>query len=97
MRQTSITPHAAEALAAEALSWMAGQEELISGFLGASGLAAGEIAERINDPEFLGFVLDYLLADEPALLAFCENRSIRPETPLRARAALPGGQVPDWT
>lgn len=97
MRPHLMTPDAAEAVAAEALSWLAGQDELLGSFLDASGLGPAEIAGRISDPEFLGFVLDFLLSDETALLAFCENRAVAPEVPMRARAALPGGRLPNWT
>ena len=93
----ALTREAAEALAAEALAWIATQEELLHAFLAASGSDPGELRARIAEPEFLGAVLDHLLADEPALLAFCENRAIAPELPLRARAALPGGDLPNWT
>ena len=92
-----LTRDAAEALAAEALAWIAMQEELLHGFLATSGSDPREIGGRIGDPEFLGAVLDYLLTDEPALMAFCENRAVCPELPLRARAALPGGDLPNWT
>lgn len=52
---------------------------------------------RAGDPEFLGFVLDFLLSDEAALVAFAEESGLSPDRPLRARAALPGGQLPHWT
>ena len=92
-----MTPDAAETLAAEALAWIAGQERLLGGFLDASGSDPATVGARMGEPEFLASVLDFLLGDEPALIAFCEDRGIRPETPLRARAALPGGDLPNWT
>ena len=92
-----MTPDAAEALAAEALAWIAAQDALLAGFLDASGSDPATVRARIGEPEFLASVLDFLLADEPALLAFCENRGVAPATPLRARAALPGGALPNWT
>ena len=88
---------AAEVLAIKALGWIAGNDELSGAFLGASGAAADELRERAGDPEFLGFVLDFLLADEDALLAFCESADVQPDAPMRARAALPGGDLPNWT
>jgi hypothetical protein len=50
-----------------------------------------------NDPEFLGFVLDFLLGSDDLVRGFAAEAGIRPEEPMRARAALPGGAVPDWT
>lgn len=88
---------AAEVLAIQALGWIAADDELSGAFLGASGAAADELRERAADPEFLGFVLDFLLADEDALLAFCEATETPPDAPMRARAALPGGDLPNWT
>ena len=49
------------------------------------------------DPEFLGFVLDYLLQSDALVLAFAQDASLPPERVARARAALPGGYAPDWT
>ena len=64
---------------------------------GATGASAEELRGRAADPEFLGFVLDFLLSDEDALLGFCEDMEIPPDAPMRARAALPGGELPNWT
>ncbi len=87
----------AETLAVHALSWIAGQEEQLAAFLGAAGASASDVRDRAADPEFLGFLLDFLLADESALLEFCTELGIKPDRPARARAALPGGDLPHWT
>ena len=87
----------AEALAVQALVWMAGDAELVGRFLAATGAGPADLRARAAEPEFLGFVLDFLLADEAALVAFARAEQIRPEQPMRARAALPGGALPHWT
>ena len=87
----------AETLGLQALGWIAGQPEYSGAFLGASGLSADDLKARAGDPEFLGFTLDFLLSDEAALLAFCDDHSLPFDRPLRARAALPGGDLPHWT
>ena len=87
----------AEELAVQVLGWIATDQDLTATFLGSSGAEAGDLRERIADPDFLGFVLDFLLADEAALLSFCESHNVSPDRPLRARAALPGGDLPHWT
>jgi len=87
----------AEALGLEALGWIAGQPELAGVFLGTTGGTADDLRTRAGDPEFLGFVLDFLLSDEAALLAFCEDARLAPDRPMRARASLPGGDLPNWT
>jgi len=92
-----MTPDAAEKVAVTALLWIAERDELASSFLGASGASVDDLRERAADPEFLGFVLDFLLSDEDALLSFCDDAALKPDTPMRARAALPGGDLPNWT
>lgn len=87
----------AELTGIQALGWIAAQPELAGRFLAASGASPNEMHARAADPEFLGFVLDFLLSDEAALVAFAEDAGIAPDRPLRARAALPGGDLPNWT
>ena len=92
-----LPPEVAETLGLQALGWLAAQPEQAGAFLAATGASADELRERAADPEFLGFVLDFLLMDESLLLAFCEDTSTAPDRPARARAALPGGDLPHWT
>jgi hypothetical protein len=87
----------AVAIGQEALIWLAGQEEAMAAFLGASGLAPADLRARAAEPEFLGFVLDHVLAADAWVLAFAAAAGLRPEDPLRARAALAGGELPHWT
>lgn len=84
-------------VAEKGLIWLAGEPDAMGAFLAASGLAPSDLRARVEDPEFLGFVLDFLLGDEGMLLAFCAEAGVAPVDPARARAALPGGDVPDWT
>lgn len=92
-----LTTDQAELLAIRALGWIAGQPDLSGTFLGSTGAATTDLRDRAGDPEFLGFVLDFLLGDEAALLAFCEDNAVASDSPMRARAALPGGDLPNWT
>lgn len=92
-----MTPTEAESIAIKALGWMAEDTEIIGGFLGVTGAAPGELRDRAADPEFLGFVLDYLLSDDAMVMAFCDATNTPGETPMKARMSLPGGQVPNWT
>lgn len=92
-----LSGDAAETLGLEALGWIAAQPDLSGAFLATTGGAVEDIHKRASEPEFLGFVLDFLLCDEEMLLAFCADQGIRPDRPLRARAALPGGDLPNWT
>jgi hypothetical protein len=84
-------------IAQDALLWLASNPEAFGGFLGVSGAGPGDVSEGRNDPEFLGFVLDYLLMSDEMVLDFSAHASIEPTLPAAARAALPGGGQPNWT
>ncbi|MEM6678598.1 MAG: DUF3572 domain-containing protein [Pseudomonadota bacterium] len=92
-----MTPEAAETLALEALGYLAADETLMTRFMAEAGAAPGDLSAAAADPAFLGFVLDFLLADEPVLMAFAESVRSAPERVMQARAALPGGMTPEWT
>lgn len=87
----------AEQLAVQALSWMANDDEIIGGFLGVTGASVDDLRIRAADPEFLGFVLDYLLSSDEMVEAFSRDAACPPDQPMRARAVLPGGDIPNWT
>jgi Protein of unknown function (DUF3572) len=91
-----MKPEQAVAIGQEALIWLAGRPEALDAFLAASGLAPGEVRARAADPEFLGFVLDFVLGSDAGVLDFAGAAGLAPDAPARARAAL-GGAVPDWT
>lgn len=87
----------AEILALQALTYLAGLDEMMDRFSALSGMAAGDILERAGDPEMLAGIMDFFLSDEALLTEFCEAYDIDPEDPARARIALPGGDLPNWT
>lgn len=87
----------AETLALQALAWLAGHEELLPVFMGSTGLSSDELRNRATEPEFLGSVLDFLLMDDAWIVAFCDATGLRYDAPMRARAALPGGEALHWT
>lgn len=92
-----MTPKTAEALAIEALTWLAADADLLGPFMAEAGAGPAELRARAAEPEFLGFVLDHLLSDESRLMAFCDDHQHPYDAPMRARAALPGGDLPHWT
>jgi hypothetical protein len=87
----------AETLALQALSWIAGNEEVLPLFLGASGAASADLVQGATDPAFLAAVLDFLLMDDAWVVAFCDSLGLRYDAPMQARAALPGGEQINWT
>jgi len=80
----------AVAVALQALAFIAADEDALVAMMAQSGLSAADLRARASDPALLGGVLDFLLADEQRLLAFCEARSLDARLPARARQALPG-------
>ena len=91
------THERASALALKAMGWMAADEDRIGAFLAASGCSPDELRTRMAEPEFLGFVLDHLLGDDEAVVAFAADAGVAPEEVAMARRALPGGDTPEWT
>jgi hypothetical protein len=92
-----MNAEAAASMAQDALIWLAGQPDLLGQFLSATGAEPADMRRLADDPEFLGFVLDFLLGSDDLLRSFAAEAGIAPDAPMRARAALPGGAVPDWT
>ncbi len=94
---TPLPAARAEVLALQALGWLASQDDLLATFLGASGAAIDDLRDRATDPAFLGAVLDFVLMDDAWVLGFADHAQIAPLMVLRARAGLPGGDMPHWT
>ncbi|MBM9593129.1 DUF3572 domain-containing protein [Roseitranquillus sediminis] len=87
----------AELVAVSALAWLAGNDSLLPVFLGATGASGESIRTGVQDPVFLGSVLDFVLMDDAWIMALCDDAGLGYDVPGRARAALPGGNVPTWT
>ncbi len=87
----------AETIALQALSWLAGNEEILPVFLAATGASLTDLSRQAAEPEFLGSVLDFILMDDAWVIAFCQSVSLPYTAPMQARAALPGGQSLHWT
>lgn len=97
MKPVYTDQNRAEAVALLALGYIIAETHLRESFLTASGLEPSGLAQLAADRGFLAGVLEFLLADEAALLAFCEACHIKPAEPAMARALLPGGSAPEWT
>ena len=93
----NIKQESAETVALQGLAWLAGNEELLPVFMGATGVTEAELREQAQDPVFLGSVLDFLLMDDAWIIGFCEAQGLDPQLPIQARAALPGGEQVNWT
>jgi hypothetical protein len=64
---------------------------LLPRFLAISGIEAAAIRQAAREPGFLAGVLQFLMAHEPTLAAFCEASGEEPARIAAALAALPFG------
>lgn len=81
---------AAEAIAAHALGFIAGDSARLGRFLAESGLGPENVRRAAADPAFLPAVLDFILAHEADLLDFSAQQGIDPRHVSAARRLLPG-------
>ena len=93
----SMSQESAETLAIEALVWLAGNEDLLPVFMGATGAKAGDLRSQAQNPTFLGAVLDFIIMDDAWVMAFCQAQNLPYDRPMQARMALPGGAQINWT
>ena len=82
---------AAESLAIQALSFIAGEPERLGRFLAISGIGPEQIRAAAKEPLFLAGVLDHIASDERLLVSFATEIGIDPATIAKARKALGGG------
>jgi hypothetical protein len=87
----------AERIGLEALAWIAGQDDLLTVFLGSSGASVDDLKKNAQDADFIASILDFLLMDDAWVVGFCDQCGHSYDIPMRARAALPGGAEPHWT
>ena len=93
----SNSQETAEAIGVKALIWLAGNDDLMPVFLGASGAAVEDLRAQASDPAFLGSVLDFLLMDDAWIVAFCDSETLPYDAVMKARAMMPGGEQVNWT
>ena len=70
----------AEETAGAILTWLANEPDMFGRFLALSGVQPNQLRGTVNDPGFLAGMIDFLMAHEPTLLAFCEATETKPET-----------------
>lgn len=82
-------------LVARLLVFLGGRPEDIEKFFATSGVDPSDLRSGLADPGFQDGLLDYVLANEPLLLAFCEEAG---EDPAHvARLVLVGRADESWT
>ena len=95
--ELSLTQDSAETIGLTAVAWLASNDDLLPVFLGATGASEADFRANLEDPEFQGSILDFLLMDDKWVIAFCDENGLPYDAPMQARAALPGGGQVHWT
>lgn len=93
----ALSQDAVEQVALKAITWLAGNDELLPVFMGATGADEAAFRSGLSSAEFQASVLDFLLMDDAWVIAFCDSEGLPYDRLMRARAALPGGEQVHWT
>lgn len=78
----------AAALALQALAWTLADADRAQRLLAVTGLDAGDLRNRLDDPALLSAVLGFLEAHEPDLIACADALGLAPGELVAARGAL---------
>jgi hypothetical protein len=89
-KTASLTQDEAEAIAIQALAFLAGEPARLAQFLNLTGTNLSDVRQRVNDPSFLQAILDYVVAEESILLVFAAGVPVAPETVVAALNVLQG-------
>ena len=92
-----MNKEAAEVIALKVIGWLAGNDELLPVFMGATGFSADDFRAAVNTSEFQVSVLDFVMMNDAWVLEFSDNHNIPPENLMVARHSLPGGEAINWT
>lgn len=87
-REPPLTLEGAEALAIQALAFLASEPEELGRFLALVGLGPETLRSAAADPGFLAGVLEYFLENEPLLIVFADGEKVRPTMFAAARYLL---------
>lgn len=79
---------AAEIVAIQALSFVAGDAERLGAFLAESGIGPDTLRKSAADPRFLASVLDFVLRDDATVEAFAKASELHPTNIAAAREVL---------
>jgi len=86
---------AAESLAVQALSFLAGEPERLARFLALTGIGPDRIRAAAASPGFLAGVLDHLASDDALVTAFAAEAGVAPEEVEKARRVLGDQEIRD--
>jgi hypothetical protein len=86
--RAQINREAAETLAIQALTYLAGEPERLARFLALTGIGPDSLRAAAREPSFLAGVLDHLASDEALLTQFAAQAQVDPLAVAEARATL---------
>jgi hypothetical protein len=78
----------AEIVAVQALSFIAGDPELLGRFLSETGIGPATLRTAAADPQFLRSVLDFVMRDDTTVKAFSKASELHPANVAAAHQAL---------
>jgi hypothetical protein len=94
LKKTLQNPReAAEIVAIQALSFVAGDPERLGLFLAESGIGPETLRTAAADPRFLSSVLDFVMRDDATVKAFAGASQLHPTNIAAAQHAL---NDPEW-
>jgi hypothetical protein len=92
-----VQQDSAHVIALQALAWLVADDDRLARLMAESGIDPSRLRSHADDPEVLGAVLDHLLGDDQAVIAFCDAHRLPYTSPFAARSVLPGGDSMHWT
>lgn len=96
MGSTAMQQEHAEVVALKGLNWLI-SNELLDTFQSTTGADRDQIRVAAGDPIFLAAVMDFLMMSDEWVQGTCADQGLSHDHFLAARAALPGGDLPNWT
>ncbi|MEO6013648.1 MAG: DUF3572 domain-containing protein [Devosia sp.] len=82
------TQPTAEELADLCLNHLAENPEQLAEFMGTTGISPDGLRRGVGSQTFARGLVDYVVQNEPLLLAICAANSLKPETVMRVWAKL---------
>ncbi len=92
-----MTQDFAETIGIQALAWLAGHDELLPVFMGATGISLADLRAGAGSCEILVCVLDFICQDDIWITDFATSAGLRKEDPYMACQVLSGAAGTHWT
>lgn len=97
LKDPTATPPEPALLALGALGWVLADETHADRLLALTGVSPEELRARVEEPEVLAAVLDFVLQHEPDTLACADALGVPPSALVAAHASLSAPANPtDW-